>query len=282
MKDLGVLPVGRIDISIFAGNHISGGLQSKGARRRWYFVGVKAAGVDVWCLQLTAGESVHEFAQLLSPAERERAACFRAEMHRRKFELARGVLRWLLGRYLDREPRDLEFEYGTHGKPFVNTTRNSAQGLRFNVAHSGDMALYAMSPLEVGIDIEQTRPLPDLMSIARRFLSAAEATELARLTGDAKSRGFHHCWARKEAYIKALGVGLSLPLESFCVSLLPGEPARVKEIRGKPGLEAEWRLEELAVAEKYACRVSGQGAGNQPVDQPRLARGGTERSARHS
>ena len=108
----------------------------------------------------------------------------------------------------------------------------------------------------MGIDIEQERTLADMMSIAGRFFSTAEARELATLSGEQRAHAFHRCWARKEAYIKALGLGLSLPLESFRVSLLPGEPASLKEILGSPGLEAEWLIQDLPVTDGYAAALA--------------------------
>jgi 4'-phosphopantetheinyl transferase len=208
--------------------------------------------VDVWCVRLGGrGAASQMLADLLSATERKRAASFHAEEHRQKFAISRGVLRFLLGHYLGVEARSLEFEYAAHGKPFV-----AEAGIHFNVAHSGEMALFAVGGLEVGIDIEKVRPLADLMSVAGRFFSEAEARDLASLSGEARSRAFHHCWARKEAYIKALGIGLSLPLESFRVSLLPGEPAGLLEIRGNPGLELEWLITDVAAPEDYAAALA--------------------------
>jgi 4'-phosphopantetheinyl transferase len=210
--------------------------------------------VDVWCLHLSAKpEYSQTLATLLSPDERQRAASFHAPAHRQKFEVSRGVLRLLLGRYLGTGPHLVEFEYGAHGKPALKEPRGH---LEFNVAHSGEMAIYAVGALEVGIDIEQIRHLPDLMSVARRFFSAAETIDLASLSGDSRIRAFHNCWARKEAYIKALGTGLSLPLESFRVSLLPGQSAQLLQIEGSPGLEAEWLISDLAVDENYAAALA--------------------------
>jgi 4'-phosphopantetheinyl transferase len=212
----------------------------------------------VWCLKLTGfPDRARELTDLLSSDERARADAFHSEAHRYKFALARGALRLLLGSYLAVDPASIQFGYGMHGKPFVR----SASDLKFNIAHSGDLALYAISFLEVGIDIEQMRPLPDLMKIAHRFFSAAEAIELAGLTGDARASAFHHCWARKEAYIKAVGAGLSLPLESFRVTVLPSEAPRIKEIRGHPGLESQWLLLDLAVADGYASALVVQAPG---------------------
>ncbi len=209
--------------------------------------------VDVWPVRLIAKRPCFQcLADMLSPAERQRANSFRAKEHREKFEISRGVLRLLLGGYLATEPRLVEFEFGIHGKPSLR----GPAGFHFNVAHSGEIALYAIGKLEVGIDIEQIRPMPNLLEVARRFFSAAEAMELARLSSAFRLQAFYNCWARKEAYIKALGVGLSLPLESFRVSLLPEQPARLIEIVGNPGLEAEWLIEDLAVADGYAAALA--------------------------
>jgi len=216
-------------------------------------VEVSERSVDVWCTRLSCKQAYsRNLANLLSPAERLRAGEFRAEEHRQKFEISRGVLRLLLGRYLATEPRSVEFQYGVHGKPSVKTS----VGLHFNVSHSGEIAIYAIGQTEVGIDIEQIRPLADMMNIARRFFSAAEADELAGLSGDSRIRAFYSCWARKEAYIKALGVGLSASLQSFRVSLIPDQPARLLEIGGSSGLETEWLISDLAVDDNYAAALA--------------------------
>lgn len=216
-----------------------------------------AEEVHVWCVPLDPPEEeVRRCAALLSPDEQARAARFRFEKHRREFTVGRGMLRTLLGRYLDADPRRLEFGYGPHGKPVL-----ASGGLRFNLSHSGSLALYAVArERELGVDIEEHRPLDDAEQIAERFFSRAENEAFRALPPELRNEAFFLCWTRKEAYIKAIGEGLSLPLHEFDVSLAPGEPARLLGARDA-AQALRWTLRGLDPAPGYAAAIVVEGSG---------------------
>ena len=202
--------------------------------------------VQVWCASLEQDEaSVAAFFHTLSADEKARAQRFYFARDQRHFVVGRGVLRDILSRYLDMQPQELLFSYGPKDKPGLAPAlverSAKALALRFNLSHSGGLALYAFTyGREVGIDIERLRPLEDAERIARRFFSAAEVQVFCALPARLRLEGFFNCWCRKEAYIKATGDGLSMPLDRFTVSLIPGEPARFLQVEDDPAEAARW------------------------------------------
>lgn len=220
-----------------------------------------AGTVHVWRAPLDPPSgAVERCAALLSPDERARAERFRFERHRRQFTVARGVLRSLLGRCLGADPRGVELRYASHGKPELAGPA-AASGIRFNVSHSGEMALYAVSlGREVGVDVEHLHPMDDAEQIAERFFSAAENAAFRALPAEAREEAFFLCWTRKEAYIKAIGEGLSLPLHEFDVSLAPGEPARLLGAVDR-AQAARWTLCGLDPGPGYAGALVVEGDG---------------------
>lgn len=174
-----------------------------------------------------------------------------------RFILARGILRVLLGRYLDLPPQQLQFQYNPTGKPLLN----SQTQLCFNLSHSHQLALYAVAwNRDVGIDVEQISLERDYESIAARFFAPQEQATLNQLSPDLKLQGFFNGWTRKEALLKAIGKGLTLPLDQFAVSLSPGEPARLLQSAWNlPQSLDEWTLQDLQVGEGYAAAVAAVG-----------------------
>jgi 4'-phosphopantetheinyl transferase len=196
---------------------------------------------------------VDQFRSLLSADETARAARFRFEHLQHSFILARGALRILLGRYLNTAPADLAFTYGAKGKPALAGPAR----LQFNASHSADLALFAFTmDCELGVDIEAVRPMPDLEDIARRFFSADETAELMALSPGQRDQAFFLCWTRKEAYIKATGEGLSAPLDAFCVTLRPGDPARMVHLECDPIAAQAWTLHDLALDPRFAAALA--------------------------
>ncbi|MES2217541.1 MAG: 4'-phosphopantetheinyl transferase superfamily protein [Pseudomonadota bacterium] len=171
--------------------------------------------VQLWQASLQRdAATVQIFETLLSEDELKRAKRFLSPVHQRRFIVARGILRTLLGRYLVCEPRALKFLYAEHGKPYIEDT-----DLNFNVSHSDEMAVYAFTrQAEIGVDIEKVETVFKA-ALAKRFFSNDEYEMLTALFGDQQERGFYRVWARKEAIIKGLGEGLHIPLDSFSVSL---------------------------------------------------------------
>jgi 4'-phosphopantetheinyl transferase len=216
--------------------------------------------VHVWRVQLDrAGESVATLAALLSPEEEERAERFYWVRERDRFVVARGLLRVILGRYLDAPAASLRFTQNEHGKPSLE--RNREKTLSFNISHSGGVALFAFTrERALGVDIERLRTDLDYERLAARFFSPAEVAQLACLN-DTEQRvaAFFRCWTRKEAYIKGQGIGLALGLQSFDVTLAPGEPAQLVATRPDAGEAARWQLQGLDPAPGYAAALAVKG-----------------------
>jgi 4'-phosphopantetheinyl transferase len=169
---------------------------------------------------------------MLSSDERRRKEAYHLERHKELFTLGRGLLRILLGRYLDRSPSSIKIEYSPYGKPYLQNIFRL--GLSFNLAHSSDLAVYAFGlDRQIGVDVECVRELPDAQSIARRFFTEEEYRDLQALPEDTRLTGFYNCWTRKEAYLKAIGKGLSVPLQAFRVSLIPGQAAALLDLKGQ-------------------------------------------------
>jgi 4'-phosphopantetheinyl transferase len=160
---------------------------------------------------------------------------------------------------LDVEPSQLRFRYNRYGKPAL-AGELAEDWLRFNLSHSHGLALYAFTEnREIGVDLEFIRPELAGEEIARRFFSSAEAAELAALPSHLRTEAFFNCWTRKEAYIKARGKGLSLPLDQFDVSLAPGKPAALLRARGEPDESSRWSLTALAPAQGYVAALAVEG-----------------------
>jgi 4'-phosphopantetheinyl transferase len=194
--------------------------------------------VDVWEAGLDlAADELQTISRLLSPAERDRAARFLFERDRRRFAAGRGRLRQLLGRYADASPSAIVIETRASGKPFSR----GELPLDFNLSHADDRVVFAFAHCPIGIDVERIRPLPDLLAIAARFFAPGEYDAMQRLTGAPLQDTFFRCWTLKEAYLKAVGDGLSVPLSAFEVNLDPCEP-RMLSCDRDPDEPSRWQF----------------------------------------
>jgi len=217
--------------------------------------------VHVWRAALArTPREVEALKGLLSEDELSRAERFHFPHDRSNFVVARGTLREILSLYLGLPPELLQFGYSAFGKPELNGAPAETR-LRFNLSHAGGLALYAVAAgREVGVDVEVVRESVPCEELAASFFSRREVAALLALPACDRTRAFFECWTRKEAYIKAHGEGLSLPLDSFDVSLAPGEPAALLGTRG--GREASgWTLRELTPGQGYAAAVAVEGDG---------------------
>jgi 4'-phosphopantetheinyl transferase len=221
---------------------------------------LSSAEIHVWRASLDpAASCIERLQSSLSADERQRAARFHFPRDRRRFTVARGVLRDILGRYLGVPPSALAFCYSTYGKPALADVA-VATGLRFNVSHSHEMALFAVARgREVGVDIEYLGREIRAEEIAERFFSAHERANLRALPAEVKHQAFFNCWTRKEAYIKAHGEGLSLPLDQFDVTLAPGEPAVLLATRSDPREALSWSLQALTPGPDYVAALAVEG-----------------------
>ncbi len=220
--------------------------------------------VQIWRTTLDAPEeTIQRLHRLLTPDEQQRAARFHFQKDRNHYTVARGVLRLILGRYLNCAPELLRFTYTSHGKPDLSPD-SGGDWLAFNLSHSGTMALYGITlKRRIGVDIEYIRPDTASAEIAERFFSAREVAALRALPVAVQHEAFFNCWTRKEAYIKAIGEGLSHPLDKFVVSLAPGEPARLLETMPDPEEAARWTFQALDVAPGYKAALAVEG----PISQ---------------
>lgn len=201
--------------------------------------------IRVWVVQLDDHDPV-PLLGLLSEDERKRAARLAVPQARRRFVVARGLLRRILSSVLDGEPSRLVFVYGTRGKPSLDASQS--RGLHFNLAHSEGLALYALAwGREVGVDLERLRPLPDAAALAAKFFAPEEQAALQALPPAARHEGFFRIWARKEAFVKARGEGIAAGLSRFAVSCDP-QSGGLLYVAGEPQAAARWRIVELDLA----------------------------------
>jgi 4'-phosphopantetheinyl transferase len=216
--------------------------------------------VHVWRASLTLPASrIQGLRRLLSQDEIDRAERFHFQRDREHFIAGRGLLRTILGRYLDQEPDRLRFSYSPHGKPAL-TPEFDGDTFHFNLSHSRGLALFALTRgRQVGIDLEHIRSDLSNEEIAERFFSPQEVATLRSLPLDRRQEAFFSCWTRKEAYIKARGEGLSIPLDQFDVTLTPNEPAVLLAVRGNEGEVRRWSLLALAPTPDYVAALAVEG-----------------------
>lgn len=222
---------------------------------------LQADEVHLWLIDLD--QSPEPFDAALQPDERERAARFIRRQHQDRFRVGRGALRTVLAGYLGQEPRLLRFSYGAHGKPAL---AESAE-LRFNLSHSDRWAMLGVvRGVDIGVDIEAIRELADLDAVARRTFTTRENGELDALPAGLRTRGFFACWTRKEAMVKAAGVGLALELDWCEVAVDPMMDRLDVAVGGSPQIAGRyclWCLEPVAgLPAAVAIRSSPAGPGS--------------------
>ncbi|HVV68411.1 MAG TPA: 4'-phosphopantetheinyl transferase superfamily protein [Gammaproteobacteria bacterium] len=218
---------------------------------------ISAHEIHVWRTSLKVSPAREEqLLALLSTEEHARALRFKFEHHRRRFIVAKGVLRLILARYIGETPDKISFALSAHGKPELSNPKGYA--LQFNSSDSNEMALYAISLAEpVGVDIESIQKHIEAEAIAERFFSDHEIKELSALSPPQKTSAFFNIWTRKEAFIKALGLGLSFPLKDFDVS--SGELAALLAVRNGGYIAEEWSLFNLKPGLDYAGAAAIKG-----------------------
>lgn len=185
---------------------------------------LKDGDIHIWRVWLNQNTlCIESLSKTLDSNERQRANKYHFEKDREHFIAARGMLKIILSRYVSDLPDQIRFSYNRYGKPALNIGTND-NSLRFNAAHSQELALYAVTRgREVGLDIEFINENFASLEVAKRFFSPAEILNLAALPPNLQTAAFFSCWTRKEAYIKAIGKGLSHPLKQFSVSIIPEE-----------------------------------------------------------
>jgi len=216
--------------------------------------------VHLWLLPLDLAQ--HPFDQLastLNREERDRAARFRFSQDRRRFEAGRGLLRHVLGGYVASPPAGIRFVYGPQGKPAI-AGEGGPTRVEFNLSHSGEWALLGVTRgRAIGVDIEAVRRIPELEDLANRNFAPAELNHVLRLPPGRRTEGFYTCWTRKEAFVKAMGGGLSVALTRFVVSIDPLAPAEIRSIDGSTQAAAGWSLFGFRPLAGYAAAAAVHG-----------------------
>ncbi len=195
----------------------------------------------------------------LSADERARAARFQFRKDADAYVIGRGILRDILGAYLRLKPEEVAFDYNQHGKPALVCGK-----LNFNLSHSGQLALYAISAeRNVGVDVEMIRPLDDLDGVSTGNFSILENRVLQSVPKIERLQAFFNCWTRKEAFIKAIGDGLAYPLDQFDVTLRPDEKAELLRIGNDN--QPDWSIYDVTPMKGYVGSVAAPGKGWQSV-----------------
>ncbi len=198
-------------------------------------------------------EYLKKFETLLNEEEKNKAARFHFRKDRNAFILAHGILRSILANYLDTNPGQIEFQFNEYGKPFLRGN----DILNFNISHSKEKLLLAFSTnILLGIDVEFMNTDFANGDIAEKFFSPAEVSMLNKLPGNLKTEGFYNCWTRKEALIKGIGKGLSIPLDSFDVELTPGKTPKIFDLRFDKQEKGKWEIIDLDLFADYKSAIA--------------------------
>ena len=218
------------------------------------------AEIQVWRINLaqeTAGED--RLKACLSAEERERAGRFHFAHDRRRFVIRRAVLRHLLAAHLGVSRDAVRLFPGPYAKPAI-LGQDGPAGLRFSCSHSADLGLVAIARgRELGVDLEQHRPLADAGDLINTIFSPCEIAELKGVPPALKARSFFDCWTRKEAFVKAIGLGLSFPLHRLAVSLAPDQPAALLRVEDDPGAVDRWKMLSLDIPPDYSAALVFEG-----------------------
>ncbi len=211
--------------------------------------------LHIWRISLRAQiETFDILATFLSENELLKANKFRFEKDRRGYIISHGATREILAQYLKCQPCNVEYKENSFGKPFL---KNSASKIFFNLSHSCDWALLAVSNnRQVGIDIEFIRNDFDESEVAQHFFSRTENEVLLSLPKHLRKKAFFDCWTRKEAFIKANGKGLSFSLKEFSVAFAPAERARLVDLENSNLESGGWEIEALEIASNYSAAVA--------------------------
>jgi 4'-phosphopantetheinyl transferase len=217
---------------------------------------VQQGEVHLWCASIQVDPAVQQqLLQTLTPDERQRAERFYRQEHQQRFVASRGILRAILARYLNTSPEQIQFDYGSHGKPFVKSPANLPK-LEFNLSHSQDRALYAIAlHHRIGIDLEAIRPVADLEQLTRRFFALAEHQTIQSLPDDARQQAFFQFWTLKESVLKGLGDGLT-KLEEVEVAIAPNFVQLVRLGETSP---SAWSLWQFIPAPNYMAALAVEG-----------------------
>ncbi len=217
--------------------------------------------VHIWYASIGVyANRINNYLKIMSPEEISRAERFQFDQDKNRYIVGRGLLRIILSCYLNISPDGLEFCYNRYGKPDLSAICNN-QNLQFNVSHSNNIIIYGITiNRDIGIDIEHIQYINDADGIIQRFCSDSEKVQYHRVPENTKQLAFFLCWTRKEAFIKALGDGLTRPLDEFTVSLIPGLPVKLLSVKGGEKEAEKWSLQEITLnKDDYVAAVAVKG-----------------------
>jgi 4'-phosphopantetheinyl transferase len=214
--------------------------------------------VHVWHIALEAAAAqAQDVSQLLTPEEQLRAGRFRIEEDRLRFQIARAATRRILGSYLGLPPQNVGIELNRFGKPQLDaSTVPGDRRVHFNLSHSGSWILAAFArSFPVGIDVEQIRPERVTEDLIGHIMGERERRALQAVPGQQRVGAFFNCWTSKEALLKGLGLGLSVPVRAIEVAIDPRQPARLIDAPLEH-CPADWQLRRLEIGAPYAATLA--------------------------
>lgn len=221
---------------------------------------LKKNQIQVFAISTNRSQNeIKRFFRMLSTDEMERAKRFKFDNHRNRFIVVRGALRELLGKQLNLSPDSLEFDYLERGKPFIKTSFLNTP-LKFNLTHSNDIALYAIAhDVDIGIDVEYILPSENKLKAVGKIFSKYEQKVLTGMSNHVRHKAFYECWTCKEALVKAIGGGISIPFDQFDIDVSQFGKPRILEIR-LPGYSVkEWSIFYLKPHQDYIGAVAARG-----------------------
>jgi len=214
--------------------------------------------VHIWYFTFSTVNQTDGYWHLLTPEEQDHALRFYFQKDRQAYLLSRGILRSILAKYICVTPKAINLNYTSHGKPLLDPKQNSLR-LHFNVSHTHQCILYAITKnIEIGIDVEYLKHDVDYQGMAKNFFSAYEYQTLIKAKAEQQSALFYQIWTCKEAFIKAIGLGLSYSLADFDVIWQEDQPAKILNIKGAPLEAAQWNLHAFIPVEHYRAVVAIQ------------------------
>ncbi len=214
--------------------------------------------IVIWLAEITTFYSrLNLLRSFLQDEEKQKADRFHFEIHQKRYTISQGLLRFLLAHYLNLAPREIQISTHKYGKPFIPNSL-----LYFNISHSYDYAIYAFSTAsDLGIDIEFWRDRKFLDEIIDSNFSIKEQMIYHNLTDALKIASFYQGWTCNEAYIKAIGMGLSFPLQEFSVEMDPTKPAKLLETTPRKDCKTDWNLSKLPCPKNYSAALAFEKSG---------------------
>jgi 4'-phosphopantetheinyl transferase len=218
--------------------------------------------VHIWRIDINQHlNDIINLLAILDNKEKQQAQRFKFNKDRNCLICSHAILRILLSKYLACVPKSITYEYNQYGKPMLSNNNNK---LHFNLSHSHQKAIIAITKDNpIGIDIEYMQTKQSLAEIAKRFFAAQEYHEYKQLPNKQKIHGFYNAWTRKEAFVKAIGEGITHPLKNFVVNLTPGTNAKILSIKNHETAPQDWQLHSFTVAEKYCAALAWEGTTKQ-------------------